>query len=57
MKDKGKTKKQVLSILVELRQRIAELERVEAERKWAVEQKFRMEGLREQIEELKRGLT
>ena len=57
MKDKGKTKKQVLSILVELRQRIAELERVEAERKRALEQKFKMEGLREQIEELKRRLT
>jgi len=57
MKDKGKTKKQVSSILVELRQRIAELEKVEAERKWALEQKFRMEGLREQIEELKRRLT
>ncbi len=57
MKDKGKTKKQVSSILVELRQRIAELEKVEAERKRVLEQKFRMEGLREQIEELKRRLT
>ena len=57
MKNENKAKKRVANRLVELRQRIAELEKVEAERKRALEQKFKMEGLREQIEELKRGLT
>ena len=38
MRDKNKTKEQLITELAELRQRIGELEKSEAERNWAEEQ-------------------
>ncbi|MDH5202768.1 MAG: PAS domain S-box protein [Nitrospirota bacterium] len=43
MKDENKTKEQLIDELVELRQRISELEKSEAERKWAEEKQRELE--------------
>jgi len=57
MKDEGKTKKQLMNELVELRQRIAELGKAETERKWAEEAlKEYSERLEEMVEERTKAL-
>jgi PAS domain S-box-containing protein len=43
MKDRNKTKEQLIDEIVELRQRISELEKSEAEHKWAEEKKRELE--------------
>ncbi len=52
MKDKGKAKKQAVNKLAEFHQRINELERMEAERKRALERGLRMDELRKEVDGL-----